>query len=432
MTDTYDVIISGGSVAGATAAILYARRGARVALVERRADMSAYKVLCTHYIQACAYPVIAELGLTGKLEAAGAVRNSAEYWTRWGWIRPEAGPPGDGAGTARSLPYGYNVRRQTLDPLLRDLAAATPGVDLYLGHTVSKLLTDDDGRVTGVAGTSAAGPFAFRARLTVGADGRDSVVAKLAGARAKTVENNRFSYFAQFRGLPRPDGDMTKCWFLEPDVAYAMPNDGDITVIACIPAKDKLGDFKADLEGSYRSFVRSLPGAPDIDAGERVGKIVGTVNYPLIAREPAGPGYALIGDAALSSDPLWGVGCGWAFQSARWLVESTAGAVQGVGSVDRGLRGYRRKRSALSGHQHLISDYASGRPFNGIERLMFSAAARDHEMARLFHIFGARVIGVRKFLSPAALTKALVVNARRQQAPLVPEAVPATHDATSI
>jgi flavin-dependent dehydrogenase len=395
--------------------------------------MSAYKVLCTHYIQACAYPVIAELGLTDQLEAAGAVRNSAEYWTRWGWIRPEAGPSGDpGAGAARSLPYGYNVRRQTLDPLLRELAAATPGVDLYLGHTVSSLLTGDDGRVTGVAGTSAAGPFSFRARLTVGADGKDSMVAKLAAARTKTVENDRFSYFAHFRGLPRPDGDMTRCWFLEPDVAYAMPNDGDITVVACIPAKDKLGAFKANIEESYRSFIMSLPGAPQIDAAERVGKIVGTVNYPLVIREPTGPGYALIGDAALSSDPLWGVGCGWAFQSARWLVESTSAAVQGVGSLDRGLRGYRRKRSALSGHQHLISDYASGRPFNAIERLMFSAAARDHEMARLFHTFGARVIGVRQFLSPAAMTRALAVNARRRSVPDAPAAVPATYDATTI
>lgn len=410
MTGNYDVIISGASLAGATAAILLARRGARVALLDRRSDIDAHKVLCTHYIQPCGYPVLAELGLVEALEKAGAVRNSADYWTRWGWIRPRA------EGSSRPLPYGYNVRRQTIDPMVRKLAADTPGVDLFLGHPVSGLITED-GRVTGVTGTAQDGPFRMTGRLVVGADGKESAVAKLAAVSAKTVDNRRFSYFAHFRGLPRPDADATKCWFLEPDVAYAMPNDGDITVIACIPAKDKIDEFKADLDGAYRKFVRSLPSAPDIDGAELVGKVTGTVNYPLIVRKPVGPGYALIGDAALTSDPLWGVGCGWALQSARWLAEAAAGAVQGAGSVDRALAAYRRKRSALAGHQFLISDFASGRPFNHVERLMFSAAARDAEMARRFHIFGARVIGVRQFLSPASMTRAAMVNARYRRRP---------------
>jgi menaquinone-9 beta-reductase len=410
MADTYDVIISGASLAGAAAATLYARRGARVALLDRRSEMSAHKVLCTHYIQPCGYPVLAELGLTGMLEAAGAVRNSAAYWTRWGWIRPQA------EAGEEPLPFGYNVRRQTIDPMIRELAASTPGVDLLLGHTVSGLISED-GRVAGLRGTAPDGPFALRGRLVVGADGKDSAIARLTGARTKTVENKRFSYFAHFRGLPRPEGDVTRCWFLEPDVAYAMPNDGDITVIACIPAKDKIAGFKADLNGAYREFVASLPGAPDIENAELAGKITGTVNYPLISREPTGPGYALIGDAALTSDPLWGVGCGWALQSAQWLADVTAAAVQGAGGLDKALAAYRKKRSALKGHQFLISDFASGRPFNHIERLMFSAAARDHEMARLFHIFGARVIGVRQFLSPVSLTRAAMVNARHRLRP---------------
>ena len=302
-----------------------------------------------------------------------------------------------------------------------------------MGHAVSSLITEG-GRVVGVAGSSAAGPYRLRARLVVGADGKDSAVARLAGTRAKTVDNERFSYFAHFRALPRPDGDVTLSWFREPDVAYAMPNDGDITVIACIPSKDRIGEFKADLEGAYRRFVKSLPGAPDIDGAEPVSKIVGTVNYPLIIREPVGPGYALVGDAALTSDPLWGVGCGWALQSAQWLVELTAAAVQGAEDLDKALAAYRRKRSCLKGHQFLISDYASGRPVNHIESLMFSAAARDREMARLFHIFGGRLIGVRKFLSPASLTRAAMVNARQRLRPMpdLAEAARKRHDTSQI
>jgi len=211
----YDVIISGASVAGCTAATLYARQGARVALIERRRDLNAHKVLCTHYIQPCAYPVLQELGIAGELEKVGAVRNEARWYTQWGWIEPRPAP-----GEA-PLPFGYNIRRRTLDPILRKMAAQTPGVDLLLGTEVMELLRDGD-RVVGVKTYGPDGVVERRAKLVVGADGKDSAVAKLAGVKSKTVENERFSYFAHFRNLPLAGG-VTQSWFLEPDVAYAMP-----------------------------------------------------------------------------------------------------------------------------------------------------------------------------------------------------------------
>ncbi|HET9656491.1 MAG TPA: NAD(P)/FAD-dependent oxidoreductase [Kineosporiaceae bacterium] len=409
MTDTYDVIVVGASVAGCTAATLYARRGARVALLERRSDPQAFKVLCTHYIQPCATPTIIELGLTEELEAAGAVRNSADYWTPWGWIRPE------GASETHTLPFGYNVRRETLDPMLRRLAANTEGVELLAGHTVDGLLREN-GRVTGVEGVAPTGRFTLRGRLVVGADGKNSTVAQLAGARTKTMKNGRFSYFAQFRGLPRPAGNRTLSWFLDPDVAYQMPNDDDITVIACIPVKSRLPEFRDDLTGAFRRFVHALPGGPDLDQGELASKIMGTVDFPMLARQATGPGFALVGDAGLASDPIWGIGCGWAFQSAHWLVEASALAVRGAADLDRALVEYRRRRRLLDGYQSLIRGYATGRGFNPVERLMFSAAARDQQMARHFHVFGARLMSVPEFLAPSALARAAAVNVRHRVA----------------
>src|SRR5690242_132210 len=121
----FDVVIVGASVAGCTAARLYARRGVRVALVERRPDPDAYKTVCTHYIQPSATPTIERLGLAALIEERGAVRNSIDFWTPYGgWIRHRPGAP-----------HGYNVTRQVLDPLLRRMAAETPGVELLLGHT---------------------------------------------------------------------------------------------------------------------------------------------------------------------------------------------------------------------------------------------------------------------------------------------------------
>ena len=68
----HDVVIVGASIAGCTAAVLFARAGLKVALVERKRDLNAYKHLCTHYLQSSATPTLSRLGLTGQLQAAGA------------------------------------------------------------------------------------------------------------------------------------------------------------------------------------------------------------------------------------------------------------------------------------------------------------------------------------------------------------------------
>ncbi|MGW6394197.1 NAD(P)/FAD-dependent oxidoreductase [Streptomyces sp. NPDC055103] len=399
----YDVVIGGASLAGSAAAILLARRGARVALLERRSDPEAYKVLCTHSITANAYPVLEELGLVPTLEKAGAVRNDARWHTRWGWIEPRAAPGGP------ALPYGYNVRRSTLDPLIRSRAAETPGVDLLLGHQVTGLVREA-GRTVGVRASTPHGEREIRARLVVGADGKDSAVAKYAEIPLRRHENTRFGYLAHFRDLPLRDG-IAHVWFLEPDMAYAFPNDDGVTVMAVLPDKKRLPAFRKDLEGSFAAFVRALPEAPPLDSAERVTKIIGMVDHPLHSRRPTAPGVALIGDAALTGDPLWGVGCGWALQSARWLAEAVGPAVTGRGDLDKSLTAYARThRRRLAGHQFLAADFARARPFNPVERLIFSAAARDASLARHMHLFASRLIGPLRFLNPAVLVRAAAVN----------------------
>src|SRR3954471_14335077 len=132
----YDAVVVGASIGGCTAATLLARQGARVALVERHEDPGFYKALCTHFIQASATPTIERLGLAEKIEAAGGVRNGLEMWTRYGWVRPD---PGESYPYPR---YGYDIRREKLDPMLRELTAGTEGVDLLLGETLTGVLRD--------------------------------------------------------------------------------------------------------------------------------------------------------------------------------------------------------------------------------------------------------------------------------------------------
>jgi menaquinone-9 beta-reductase len=403
----YDVVVVGGSLAGCTAARLFAQQGLSVALVEKHRDPAHYKRLCTHFIQASARPTIERLGLAEPLEGAGAVRTCVRVWTRWGWVTP---PTGEG--------WGYNVRRQTLEPMLRDLTLATPGVEGYLGWTVRQLV-DRDGRIDGVVARDRDGEErTLYGSLVVGADGAGSKVAELAGVGPRVVPNERFGYFAHFRGIERPAEGRSLMWMLEPDIAYVFPSDDGVTLLAAMPSKKWLPAFDDDRQGTFDRYVRSLPEAPDLTGAEQVTPLVGTRDYPLRSRPVAPqPGLALIGDAARTSDPVWGVGCGWAFQSAEWLVDATSAGLRasGVGLAE-GIRAYRRRHRHLAAHDFLIADHAKVRDLNPVELSVFSAATRDEETARRFEAFGARTAPAWTIMSPALLTRTTRVNREYRRA----------------
>jgi flavin-dependent dehydrogenase len=126
----YDVAIVGASIAGCTAAILFARNGARVALIERDPDPAAYKKSA----RISFHPDYQAAWFRGCNRSGSGIGNDVEVFTRWGWIVP---PPR--RNTTRPA-YGYNIRRETLDPMIRKRAIATPGVNFMPGFTARELL----------------------------------------------------------------------------------------------------------------------------------------------------------------------------------------------------------------------------------------------------------------------------------------------------
>jgi 2-polyprenyl-6-methoxyphenol hydroxylase-like FAD-dependent oxidoreductase len=389
----FDVAIVGGSTAGCTAARLFAQRGARVALIERRPAIDAYKTVCTHYIQSSATPTIEKLGLAPLLEERGAVHNSVDLWTRdSGWIALAEG----------EAPYGYSVTRRSLDPILRKLAADTPGVELIAGWTAVGLL--GEGHRTGVKIEDRSHERrALSARLVVAADGRDSKLARVARVPGRVKPHGRFFYWGYWRGV-RPVTTRSRMWLLDPDCAYTFPNEDDLTVVLVAPHRDRLPEFHSDLEGAYRRMVGTLPDAPDLSDATLESKLLGKLELPNIFRPAARPGLAFIGDAALAADPLWGVGCGWAFQSADWLVDETADALGDGAQLDGALARYRRlHRRRLLPHYLMICDIASGRPINAIERRLYRAAARDRVVRRAFEQVGSRRRSPARMLDPRVL-----------------------------
>jgi 2-polyprenyl-6-methoxyphenol hydroxylase-like FAD-dependent oxidoreductase len=402
----FDVVVAGASIAGCTTARLFALAGARVALVERRPDPDAYKVACTHQIQSSAVPAIERLGLAPLLAEAGAARSRAAAWTPFGgWLRF---PP--------DAPSGYGITRRVLDPMVRRLALETGGVEWFPGRTVVGLLGGGgSGRVEGVEaeGTDHR-RLSIRAKLTVAADGRGSTLARLARVPARVTPHNRFSYFAYWRGVGTPK-DEARVWMLNPDVGAVFPNEDDITLIAAVGHKRRLREFRADPEAGYLEMIRSLPDGPDLDGAERVSKLIGQLDMPNKMRPAARPGIAFVGDAALATDPLYGVGCGWAFQTAEWLTDETSSALLGGGDLDRALGRYRRVFLRRIGpHNMQITDYATGRPMRRNERMMMRAAAEDPVVGAAVEKFTTRRGGIVGMLDPRLTARAVRVAARQR------------------
>lgn len=406
--DNFDVLVIGASLAGCAAARLFALQGFEVALVDHAADPSAYKKLCTHYIQPSATPVLRRLGLEPLIERAGGVRNPTEFWTRWGWV--PAYDPTDASGEPL---HGYNIRRRTLDPMIRQLAMATEGVTAFLGASVREAVREGDR----VAGIRISGPASrtLRARLIVAADGRSSALGRMLGVTPKESPNCRMGVLCGYEGLQLKRGSTTQMWFNGPEVAYVFPNDGNTTVVAYTNTVDQVEAFQRDPAGVLEDRMRRLPDGPDIPASARCSDPLLVKKFSNLSRPPVKDGVCFAGDALMSLDYVWGTGCGFALQHAQWLVDATSGALRSHEDLGPATARYARIVRARHGlHALLIRDFSRRRELNPVERLMFSAAARDERCARHLHAFGARTISPLKFLSPPALARAVWVNLARK------------------
>jgi menaquinone-9 beta-reductase len=400
--DHWDAVVVGASLAGCSTAMQLARAGAKVALVERSPRPDAYKRICTHYIQPAAIAALERLELLEPIMAAGGRRTHLRIWTRWGWIDQ----PEDGA-----TPAALSMRREVMDPLVRRAAAETPGVELMLGRSVEGLVFEGD-RVQGVEVRADGGRATLRATLVVGADGRASKVSELAKVKRRESPHNRFSYAAYVEEGGSVDQSISQAWMADPDWAARFPTDDGLTLYAVMPTMQRLPEFKRDLDGAFRSFMAGLPGAPAMEDVRFASEYFGKVSMPNVIRGPVAPGLALVGDAAVAADPLFGIGCVWAFQGGIRLADSVAPALLGSEPLERGLARYRRRhRWDVETHMFQINDYATGRTFNAFERLMYSTAVEDARVAEALHDFGARMPGKTHVVSK--IPRILALSARR-------------------
>lgn len=372
--DIHDAIVVGASLAGCTTATLLARQGASVLLVDQRSDPEAFKVVCGHYIQSSALPTIRRLGLYEPMLEAGALLSPLKVY----WQGDPVGPV-----PSETVEPSINLRRRKLDPLVRNIASGTPGVKLQMGVKL-EALAEQNGCVTATF-SGEAGESRASAKLLVGADGRDSSVAEIARFRTARAKNGRFNYSPFYSGPRHADFPATTGWFDGKQWSGIFPTDDGLTGYYLMPTHDRLPEFKADLEGACLRMIAELPGAPPVDELELAGPIVGRIDMTNQWRNPVKGNIALVGDAASSIDPLFGVGCGWAFQSGELLADAAGPALASGGRLGPALGAYRRRMlGRIYPHGLSIVGYSRGRSLSGFERFVLKRAARSPEVAAEF------------------------------------------------
>ncbi len=326
----FDVIVVGARVAGSPTAMLLARQGHRVLLLDRATFPS--DVLSTHLLHVPAMALLRQWGLYDQVTATGAPPLDG-FTMDFGPFAISGPPPAvDGAA------HPFCVRRTVLDKILLDAAAAA-GATVRESSTVLGLLRDESGRVTGVRGAG----FEASAALVVGADGLHSVVAREAGAELYDATPSATAcYYTYYRGVSGPGAEIYQ---LGDRAVVVFPTNDDLACVFVACPAAGFHDFRADIEGNFLAAVARVPGLADrVAAGERVERFRGTADVPNFFRTSHGPGWALVGDAGYHKDPCTASGITDAFVSAAMLAEAIHAGLPSPSTLDEALAGYQRRR----------------------------------------------------------------------------------------
>ena len=318
----YDVVIAGARCAGAATAMLLARQGARVLLLDR--SRYGTDTLSTHALMRGAVLQLHRWGLLPRVIAAGtpAVRSATFHLP--GTVSSVEIKPRDGVDGL------YAPRRTVLDPILAE-AARSAGADVRFGTSVTGLRYDRTGRVTGIIGRAGAARLKVSADLVVGADGRRSAVARFAGATAAHVAPASSGVIYRYF---RDDATAGYHWYFTPgSAAGVIPTNGGL---ACVFAATSAERLRRELDGGAEAGLRRIltEAAPELaDRLDHHGAVGPPRVFPGLTgylRDAAGPGWALVGDAGYFKDPITAHGITDALRDAEILARVVTSGGPGV------------------------------------------------------------------------------------------------------
>lgn len=401
MTKTYDFIVIGARCAGSPAAMLLARKGYRVLVVDRATFPS--DTVSTHIIHPPGMAALARWGLRERLVATGCPPIHTYAFDVDDVI--VTGAP----GTTESL-YAYCPRRTVLDKLLLD-AAAEAGAEVREGFSVEHILTEND-RVVGIQGHSKEdGVVSERARVVIGADGLYSRLAQAVQPEEYNTKPKLLAiYYSYWSDLPMNGRFET---YIRPNRGMAgVPTHDDLTVVMAGWPYDEFEANKKDIEGNYlKTLGLAHEFADRIRPAKRVTPIAGAA-LPNFFRKPFGEGWALIGDAGYNKDPITGTGITDAFIDAERCAEALDQAFGEGRPYDEAMSEYQRVRDehALPMYE-FTCEMATLNPTQEMLQLI-SAMEGNQEAQDRFVQMNAGTISPAEFFAPESMDEIMKWSGR--------------------
>ena len=377
----YDAIIVGARCAGAPTAMLLARTGRKVLLLDRAEFPS--DTLSTHYIHQPGVAALNRWGLLGKLAATGCPPIRSYTLDVGPFALQGSPPPIPGADAA------YSPRRHILDRILV-VAAAQAGAEVRERFAVDDVLFED-GRAVGVRTRDGR---VERARMVIGADGRHSLVARAVKAAEYNVEPPlTCAYYTYWSGVEMPGVEL---YPREGLMIVASPTHDGRVVTIVLWSRDQFERVRSDIEGSFHRALQQAPGlAERLRGATREERFRGTLQAPNRFRRPYGRGWALVGDAGFHKDPILALGISDAFRDAELLAEAIDGG-------DLASYEQRRNEMAGAGYASTIEFARLQPPPEEMQQLFFALRSNQEQTNRLFGTFAGTVPHA-EFFSPENL-----------------------------
>jgi flavin-dependent dehydrogenase len=331
----YDAIIVGARCAGSPTAMLLARRGYRVLLLDRSTFPS--DIMSTHYVHQSGIARLKRWGILDAVVASNCPPIRQGTFDFGEFALHGSAPPADGVNMA------YCPRRTVLDNVLVN-AAVEAGAELREGFAVQEIVMDG-GWVVGIRGSNAGGAVCEEhARMVIGADGMHSMVARAVDApRYNEAPSLTCSYYSYWSDIP---WDGFELYVREGRAIIVLPTNDNMVCIAVQWPHQEFETFRADIEANFMQTLELAPGlSMRVRAGRREQRFIGTADLPNFYRKPYGDGWALVGDAGYHKDPHTGQGITDALRDAELLAEAIDAGFRGGQALNDALAGYERERN---------------------------------------------------------------------------------------
>lgn len=350
----YDIVIVGGRIAGASTALLLARAGARVAVVERGRRGS--DTVSTHGLMRAGVLQLSRWGLLDRVVAAGTppiLRTSFHY--------PDGEPVRVSIRPSPGVDALYAPRRTVLDRILAD-AAEEAGATFMPETTVTSLLQGRDGRVRGVAAQDARGSrMQLEGALTVGADGIRSVVAQ--HVEASILRQGRRASATLYRYVQGMPGEGYEWVYGDRAAAGLIPTNAGDTCVFVSTTPSRMRELRrSGREKAFTALLRSAGGelVDRVLASSERTPMRGWSGVPGHVRQSWGPGWALVGDAGYFKDPITAHGITDGLRDAELLANGILETLSGQALEAVALSAYQTTRDRLSNQFRAVTEEVAG------------------------------------------------------------------------